>query len=107
MGPNKRLLGDISNIVQRILFLFSYPSDFFLSRKSTRYFLENVLLILVFYYTGLYLLIIKSIQMDKNENKYFILFNIFDLISIISTYLCLLRCVLIGSMVILWFLQHQ
>lgn len=66
------------------LVLFSVLSWLYLNNdindKHKYYFL---IMILIFYYSGIYLLLIEIIQMIKYKGKYFTLFNIFDLCSVI------------------------
>lgn len=65
------------------LVLFSVLSWFYLSDindKNKYYFL---IMVVVFYYSGIYLLLIEIMQMIKYRGKYFTLFNMFDLCSII------------------------
>jgi hypothetical protein len=67
------------------LFLFSYLSQLLLRDSEYKNHSEPVLMIIVglFYYSGIYLLIVDFMKMRKYKSKYFTIFNIFDLCSIV------------------------
>ncbi|CAB5377036.1 unnamed protein product [Rhizophagus irregularis] len=62
------------------LIIFSSCSQYY---SSFNHMSENIIRIAVFYYTGIYLLMIEFLQMKKYKSSYFTIFKIFDLLSII------------------------
>ncbi|CAB4410017.1 unnamed protein product [Rhizophagus irregularis] len=80
MGKNKKLLDGTLIIIYNILALFALinpiSSDIGKSEVST------MINMGIFYYIGIYLLIIEFMQMKKYKIEYFTIFNIFDLCSI-------------------------
>jgi hypothetical protein len=67
------------------LFLFSFLSQLYLSDNDdkNKYNATFMTMVGIFYYVGIYLLIIEFMQIRKYKIKYFTLFNAFDLYSIV------------------------